>query len=266
MNIDSNTTPNADRLSPLAIEVIDAYQHLKIGAAEASVPYFNNKTTRARMTFRVYIGKGSPQDVHEELQTVMIKHHIAKDAATSDMLKKMLVDENIGIDCSAYAYYILDAESRYRGLGHINRRLKFIRSNGPIGKMRAYLRPAENCDVRTLLNEMNSRPIALTDAKPGDFISMTDGPEGPERDHILVITSAQKTEADMMKIDYTHAVAYPEDGRFNTGIKFGAIEVASPDKPITEQAWTESGSAEKAATILARARRSKTDLRRLKWF
>ena len=257
---------STDRLSQLAFDVIDAYQHLKIGAAETGTPYFNNKTTRARMTFRVYIGKGSPRDVHEELQTVMVKHHIAKDATTGEMLKKLLVDENIGIDCSAYAYYILDAESRYRGLGHINRRLKFVRSNGPLGRMRAYLRPVENCDVRTFMNDANSRPIKLVDAEPGDFVSMTDGPEGPERDHILIVSGVQRTESGMTKIDYTHAVAYPEDGRFNTGIKFGTIEIASPDKPLTEQSWSESGSSDKAETILSRARKSKTDLRRLKWF
>lgn len=257
---------NTNRLSQLAFDVIDAYTHLKIGAAEASVPYFNNKTTRARMTFRVYIGKGSPRDVHEELQTVMVKHHIATDGVTSEMLKKLLVDENLGIDCSAYAYYILDAESRYRGLGHINRRLRFIRSHGPLGKMMCYLRPVENCDVKTFASDFNSRSINLSDVQPGDLVVMTDGPEGPERNHILVVTSAQRTEAGMMKIDYTHAVAYPEDGRFGTGIKSGTIEVASPDKPITEQAWSESGSVEGAATILARARKSKIEIHRLKWF
>jgi len=253
-------------LSELSLDVIKEYTHLKIGTGEASVPYFNNKTTRTRMALRVHIGKGNPKDIREELETVLVKNHVARDTVSGDVLKKLLVENNLGVDCSAYAYYILDAESRYRGLGHINRRLKFIHAYGPLGKLMSRLRPAENCDVRTFAHDNNSRIVKLMDTKPGDLITMTDGPEGIDRNHVLIVTSIDTENGALVKFSYTHTVAYPADGLMGTGIKTGSITITNPAGTLTEQTWSESGTSEGAATILARAQKSKTDIRRLKWF
>ncbi|HEX7724118.1 MAG TPA: hypothetical protein VF438_00030 [Candidatus Paceibacterota bacterium] len=253
-------------LSELALDVIKAYTHLTIGSGDTSVPYFNNKTKRTRMALRVHIGKGSPADIREELETVLLKNHIARDTVSGEVMKKLLVENNLGIDCSAYAYYILDAESRYRGLGHINRRLTFVRSQSPLGKMRSYLRPAENCDVRTLAHDKNTRMVKVTDIQPGDMITMTDGPEGPERDHVLIVSSIDTENGILKKFSYTHAIAYPADGLMGTGIKFGAVTITNSAGALTDQQWTESGTSEGAAGIVARMQKSKTDIRRLKWF
>jgi hypothetical protein len=257
---------NTISLSELALDVIKGYTELTVGSGSVSVPYFNNNTTRTRMALRVHVGKGSPSDIREELETVLVKNHVDRNTVSGEILKKLLTDNNLGIDCSAYAYYILDAESRYRGLGHINRRLKFIRSYGPLGKMMSYLRPVENCDVRTFAHDSNSRSIQIADAKPGDLVTMTDGPEGADRNHVLIVTSVVTENGVLKKLLYTHAVAYPEDGLYGTGIKYGSIEITNPAGLLTDQTWTESGTAEKAAIIVARARKSKTDIRRLKWF
>lgn len=260
------------RLSEPAQQIIAGYRRMRIGTAETTVPYFNNKTVRARMSLRAYVGKGSPKDIREEAEAILVKQHISPEALTADMLSRILADSGLGVDCSAFAYYILDAESRTRGLGHMNRRLRFIRTHGPLGRMFSYLRPAENCDVKTLASDMNSRIVTVNEAKPGDLITMTDGPDGADRNHALVINeidreggSAGGKDGTPLRLRYVHAVAYPEDGRYGTGIKEGVIEVAFPDKAITDQVWSESGSNEKASIIFARAKASKTELRRMKW-
>jgi hypothetical protein len=176
-----------------------------------------------------------------------------------------MVDAGLGIDCSAFAYYILDAESRARGYGHLNRRINFIKRYGPVGKMMCYLRPAENCDVKTFASDTNTRAVDLGAVKPADMVTMTDGPDGDDRNHILVITSVDYEDGQPKRLRYAHAIAYPEDGLYHTGVKEGVIDIAIPGAPLADQIWSESGSTDKAAAIFARARASRTELRRLKW-
>ena len=258
-------------LSDQALAVTNDYSSLRIGNAAASVPYFNNKTLRRRMTLRTYVGKGSPKDIREEVEALLVKQHVSREAVTDAILAKILVDNNIGIDCSAFAFYVLDAECLKRGHGHFNRRLKFLKGKGPIAKMKCYLRPVENTDVKTLASDANTRIIEVANIKPADLVTMTDGPDGADRHHVLVITRVDSENGVPKKAYYSHAVAYPEDGLFGTGIKNGVIDIVSPAGKITDQVWTEHAAggdptAEGARRIFERAQKSKTELRRLKWF
>ncbi len=261
-------------LSPAALAVIDGYLHFSVGNATASVPYFNNKTVRARASLRARIGKGSVDDIREELESALIRQHIRRDSLTSESLAKLLADSGLGLDCSAFAYYILDAESRSRGLGHINKRITFTNRRSPLGKMFSYLRPVENCDVKALASDLNSRIVPLSDVQPGDMITMLGNGEAAanatnkERDHILVVSAVARGGGDSgarTRISYAHAIAYPEDGLYRTGVKQGEIEAVSSTGALVDQVWRESGSLESARAIFERARASKTELRRLKW-
>src|SRR6202012_262183 len=103
-----------------------------------------------------------------------------------------------------------------------------------------------NCDVATLADDINSSIVPLNEAAPGDIITMTGGPEGSERDHILVIHQVDRHNSSTAKLYYSHAVAYPEDGIYGSGIKQGTIEITDLNRSLIEQSWTESGSAEGA--------------------
>jgi len=257
---------NTKTLTPRALDVIDQYLHFKVGSAVCAVPYFNNKTVRARASLRAENGKGSPQDIFDEVQGMLVNQHIMPDAIADDRLKKLLADNNIGIDCSGFAYYVFNAESAELGKGALDKRISFVNCHGWLGTMRAKFRLAENCDVSTLAADANSRIIALNEAAPGDVITMTSGPEGGERDHILVIHQADYQNFSATKLYYSHAVAYPEDGVYGSGVRQGTIEIVSPGKALTEQLWNESDSVQGAARIFARVQKSKTELRRMKWF
>jgi len=264
-------------LSEKALGIIDAYLHFKIGTAVCSVPYYNNKRLKNRAALRTYIGKGSPADIHEEIEAIMVKNRIANGQVNSDALKKLLVDNNLGIECSGFAYHVLDAESQSRGKGEINKHINFVNCTGLVGKLRCSLRPAENCDVATLAHDKNSETLSLNEVAPGDIITMTGDAEENERDHILVVhkveggnnltsTSTQLPTQTTLKIHYSHAVAYPEDGVYSTGIRQGVIEVRDATKPITEAHWIEDKKEGEANRLFVRARKSRTEVRRLVWF
>jgi hypothetical protein len=252
-------------LSTQALSVIDQYLHFKVGPAECSIPYFNNKTVRARAALSVRVGKGNPKEILDEATALLFKNHVDMATLSGESLKKLLVDNGIGIDCSGFAYHILNAESTERGKGPLKKYFHFIRTSGLIGKIFVSLRPVKNTDVATFANDENSRAISLMDIQPGDIVTMLSGTDGGERDHILVVSAVESEDNMPKKISYSHAVAYPEDGVYGSGVRQGEIEILNANGTITDQIWKESGTVEAAARIFARAKVSKTELRRLKW-
>jgi len=256
---------NTKTLSTRASSVIDQYNHFGIMNAACSVPYYNNKTLRVRGALRTYAGKGSPQDIHEEIESLIRKNHLSAEQVSDEALKKILTDQNIGIDCSGFAYYVLNAESVESGKGSLDKHLSFVNCTGIISRIRCSLRPIENCDVNTLANDRNSRAVPISDIHPGDMITMQGDENERERDHVLIIHQVDYQNFVPVKLFYSHAVAYPEDGVYGSGIKQGTIEIVNANKLLTEAIWTESGKQGANANIFIRAQKSNTEIRRLKW-
>lgn len=261
------------------MSVIDQYLHFKVGNAECAIPYFNNKRIQSRGALRVYAGKGSPKEIFEEVRILAIKSHVKIEALTNESLKHLLADNNIGIDCSGFAYYVLNAESEERGKGPLDKHVHFVNCRGIIGKIRCSLRPIENCDVATLADDKNSRAISIREARVGDIITMMDADAGDsiqaqnnnnmsskinsERNHILVIHQIEYQNFIPAKIHYSHAIAYPEDGLYGGRVRQGTIEIANPDVSIVDGRWIEDGMAGDQNKIFVRAKNAKTELRRI---
>lgn len=252
-------------LSKQALELIEAYSNFKIESAVCSVPYFNNKTVRARAALAVFVGKGTPSEIRDELQTIFYKEKTDTKNLTSQNLKKILVDHNLGIDCSGFTFQLLNAESEARKISSLSKNLFFPKS-GLIGRFIALLNPVKNTDVLTFAHEKNSHTVNLSEVEPGDIITMTDDPEGDERNHILIITKVEYQNSLPIKVTYTHAVAYPEDGLYGSGIKTGSIIIKDHSKSLTDSEWSENGFSGQQNRIFARATKSNTQLRRLNWF
>jgi hypothetical protein len=88
---------------------------------------------------------------------------------------------------------------------------------------------------------------------------MMGGLDNNDRDHMLVIHQIEYQNFVPTEIHYSHVMAYPEDGIYGTGVKQGVIQILKPEAGLLEQKWSEN-------IIFARAQKSKTEIRRLKWF
>jgi len=252
---------NTKTLSQKALDIIDQYKNFKIGNAVCSIPYFNNRYKGLRGALRVEAGKGSPKDIYEEIEQISFKEKININSFNSENLKKFLVDNNIGIDCSAFAYYILNEIK-----GPIDKYLSFPYCQGIIGKIKCKIRPIENTDARTFAHNKNSKIIPIKDVQVGDIITLIGEENNNERDHILIIYQIEYQNFLPSIIHYVHAVAWPTDGEYGHGIHEGKIEILNNEKPISEQRWIENNLINDENYTYNRAKKSRTELRRLSWF
>ncbi len=244
-------------LSDKALSVINEYRNFNIGDATCSIPYYNNKHLRLRATLRAQGGKGSPREILEEVEQVAAQQKINLKALDSASLKNLLVDTNIGIDCSGLAYYILSAEK-----GGLN--LSFPFSKGILGKLRSTFRKIENAGVATFAHDANSSAVSLRNVEPSDIITMVGDPDERVRDHILTVHQVDLKDGVPTVIHYTHAMAWPSDGEYGHGVRQGIITLTNLDKPITEQEWIEADKTGSENYTFTRAQKSTTSLRRLR--
>jgi hypothetical protein len=253
----------AKLLSEKAISVINEYKNFTAGFAVVSIPYYNNKHLRARASLRARAGKGSPKEIMDEAESTAVLQKINLKALDSISLKKFLVDNNIGIDCSGLVYYILNAEMEAKGKGRLA--LSYPYAKGFLGMLRAKFRPIENAGVATLAHEKNSRAVQLRYVQPGDIITMLGGPDNSDRDHVLVIHEVDYKDDVVVSIGYTHATAWPTDGEYGHGVRQGQIKITDVAKALTEQEWIEANMTGESNYTFTRAQKSKTELRRLNW-
>ena len=71
------------------------------------------------------------------------KDKIDLGSLADENLRRFLVDHNLGVDCSALVYHILDAESKARGQGPLKKHLKFPNIKNPLRKLLTKLRTVE---------------------------------------------------------------------------------------------------------------------------
>ena len=130
-------------LSPQALKVVSAYRSLPFeGVTGVSVPYFNNKRTGNRGGFRAHKGKGSPEELVEETLIYAKQKNISLHTLSSEKIKQFMVEHKLGIDCSGFAFYILDAEARVRNT-KLARLLSFTRKSF-LRRLIARFRTVEN--------------------------------------------------------------------------------------------------------------------------
>jgi len=187
-----------------------------------------------RAGLRVMIGKGSVDDIVEETMLIALREKIDLKKLDANGLKKFLVDSHLGIDCSGLAYHILDSELKSRGLGGLNKHLKFSFIKNPFRKFLTLFRPVESAGVRTISHEQNSVEVKLSDIKPGDLVVILGGGEKQDHNHMIIIH--QITE-DTIK--YTHSMQWSSDGEYNHGVRQSEIEITDKNKNILEQIWFE---------------------------
>lgn len=261
---------NTKIVSEQTLKVIDQYRNFHIGNAICSIPYFNNRIVSKRAGLRANIGKGSPRDIFEEVEQIIRLQKIDLNSLDGEHLKKILVDNNIGIDCSGFAYYILNEESMFLGKGTLDKHLHFPYSKGIFGKIKSMLRPVENTGVNTFAHSKNSKKIEIKDVKVGDIITILRNEDEQVRNiirnHILIITQIEYQNFLPITLHYAHSIAWPTDGEYGHGIHTGKIDILDINKNILDQRWIENEKIGDENYTHSSAKSSTVELRRLNWF
>ncbi len=200
-------------LSTETQKIIEQYLSLPVGEG-SQTPYFNNKRKKIRAGLRALVGKGRPEEIAEEAEMFSIRERSGVKKMSSVEVKKFLVDHNLGIDCSGFAYHVLDTELKARGKGKISSAVRPF--SGFVRKIKHALRPAENTGVSTFSHEKNSILVNENDALPADFVSIISPENG--RNHMLIVENATKQNG-IMKFVCVHSIAYSEDGLYGTGVR-----------------------------------------------
>ncbi len=227
-------------LSPAAQKIINDYLSLPFEQVQSvSCPYYNNKRQVLRGGLRAGVGKGSPDDIVEEalIQSLHDKKNL--NTMTDEEIKKFLVDHHLGVDCSAFVYYILDAELKSLSKGSIKKYLHFPYIKNPLRHLLTKLRTAENTDVKTLAHARNSNQVELKNVQPGDFVVLLGGGREHERDHIIIITDVKKENNVPVTLEYAHSDEWPSDGRYNHGVRIGTMRINNVNGSILDQPWSE---------------------------
>ncbi len=252
-------------LSPQTLECIDRYLNMTIGSATTPVLYFNNKTTGRRGALAVHVGKGTPDDISQEVITILFKKKIPVDTLTSESLRMIMSEHHIGIDCSGFVYQTLNVESISRGQGSLRTHLSF-KNRGLLGSLSARMHPEKNASVIVFADDTNSLPVTLADVLPGDLIVMIGTSQAADRDHILLIHRIDYDESSRpSRLHYSHSVAHPEDGLYGTGVRQGTIDLSPLHSSLLDASWQENGLTGDTNRTLLKARSSQTSIRRIHW-
>lgn len=216
--------------------VIDAYLSLPL-SAKPSCPYFNNRRKKTRGNLRVLIGKGSPEEIVEEAHILAKLARLPIDELPTDKVKEFLVTSNLGIDCSGFAYHVLNAFAQEKTGKNIT---SFVTSTrrGIVGAFLAKLRPAENLGVASFRDGRNSHEISILDARAGDIITFIGTGKEKTYNHILVITGISE-DVHGVKVSYAHSYSWPSDGLYNHGAREGVITLRGEN--VLDGVWYEQG-------------------------
>ncbi|MDP3996344.1 MAG: hypothetical protein Q8P86_01470 [bacterium] len=254
------------KLLPEAIAIVNNYLHLPL-PVPVPCPYFNNRRSGIRGAVKAAIGKGSVEEIKEEAELIFMKNHMDFSKLDKENIIKILVDNRIGVDCSGFAYHVLNAEGIARGCGALKSRISFSNSKSFSRALLSRLRTIQNTSVATFSHDANSKEVRIDEVSPGDFISMLhDSEDERQFNHMVVISEVKRQEETPLKLKYVHSLAWPSDGPYGHGVREGVIEITDVTKPVSEQKWVENGKMGAENLTQERAKKSEVSIRRLKWF
>ena len=149
-----------DHIPQKAQQVIDHYKHLRIGSKTVRCPYYRNpRSGKGRWGLNAYSGKGSPQEIEEELKIIEKLEKQDFFALGEEAIRDIMKKRHLGVECSGFIAHILDAWAvEVRGK-RIFRVLKFP-GRGFYHAIAVWLRPFTHIDVSTLAHPTNAREFS----------------------------------------------------------------------------------------------------------
>ncbi|MFA6486508.1 MAG: hypothetical protein WCT40_04040 [Candidatus Magasanikbacteria bacterium] len=193
----------------------------------------------------------SPHCHSERSEESLSKHKIVEDSSVvslyqddrqNDCIRRFLIDNQLGIDCSGFATHILRAHFLETKKIDIAKKLVKNIPAGLTRKIIMRLRPVESIGVKSGYgNDRNTAKLGdetigydFAKIQTGDVVVMLGVDTKNTRNHILVIT-----DYDGHTIKYAHARAWSSEGKFGHGVNTGEIKITAPGKGLLAQEWTE---------------------------
>jgi len=250
-------------LSKEALAVIHKYENLDLPSS-VKCPYHNNRRTKLKAGLRVLSGKGFPEEISDEAKLISLREKVDLKNLSKEETTKFLVEHGLGIDCSGFAFWILNEELKAQGKGGLVKNIRIASNRNILRKLIARFRPAENTGVRTLSDNENSQRVEITDARPADIIIMLrDDEDGKYNDHILIVKETHlDNQGKAQSIEYIHSIDWPSDGKYNTGIACGRIDI---NGNLMNSTWSERNTDPTRNYTYIKAQNAKVlEIRRLK--
>lgn len=249
-------------LTKPALEIIEGYKNLPLGDCKVKCPYFNNKRQKQRAGVKSKVGKGTPNEIQQEAKILVKKQGVELSSLTYEQIQQFLVDNNLGIECSGYAYHILNEEIQVRK----DKKLKSVLDFSMKGFIRRFIsrvRPVTNTNVELLSNPNNSKKIKLTQIKPADFISIKNFGPDKNRNHILLIKEVEYEHSEPKIITYTHSFRWSKEGKYKHGVRDGTIKIQNLKQGLLDQQWLEKDKKNKKNETYRTAQKGILQIRRL---
>lgn len=219
---------NGNHLPRQVMHLIDNYFNLSIADKKVRCPYYVNSVNRRRFGKRVFVGKGNPEEIVVETESLAKKLGVRLGDLSAREIREFMKEKGIGIDCSGLVSWILYFWYRGRfGGGSLWRKIGF--STSFLKRIRYILRPFENIGVKDLLNMSGLKQISkASEIVPGDLIHL-----GTK--HIMIVYSVVKDlKHDNKEIFYCHS------SDFYDGVHKGKIKVVNPEADLGRQYWLEN--------------------------
>lgn len=193
------------------------YTHLPIGGKQIPCPYWRNRLKAGILG--PFGGKGTPQQIVQATLSAAQEEKVDLSTLSAEEILKLMSKYHIGVDCSGFVYWMLDAFDREKGGNGIADDI--FCSNAPLRPTRA--------NVATLANPQSVVPIKLEKARVGDILLLNKGR------HIAIITRIFYEEGKIRKIEYAHSSSTTEI----RGVHKAAIQINNPSLSLKEQKWEE---------------------------
>ena len=221
-------------LSPAAQDIVNRYLKLPLGNGTINAPYFNNQRAKVRAGLAALVGKGLPEEIALEAEVLARAQKFPITTAADLDIKKFLVTNNLGVDCSALTYYVLRYEGIIKHKKDLQSALKFPEVKNWFRKFIVKLRPSQNINVAVLGAPENSFAINKNEIQPGDLIFMWNTGLEHKLNHVLIIT-----EVNEKHLTYAHSFRWRNEGQYDHGVRLGSISWTDPTTPLLEDVWIE---------------------------
>lgn len=197
------------------------YFNLTLGNRKIPCPYWINNPKRLK--FGPGGGKSLPEEIVILAQQKAIQDKVDLAKLSEKEIINFLKKNHLGIDCSGFAFWLLDALDQEKGGNGIIDDIPNV--EGKIIKVRA--------SVKMLTDSQVAYPIkSLNEIKPGDMIRLRAG------HHLLIVLQTQKDQnKNLKKIIYVHSSSSVFTK--TSGVHQQEILITNPNKPIEDQNWLE---------------------------